>query len=129
VIDYGHVQSAPGDTLQAVGRHAFVSPLHSPGEVDLTAHVDFQALAQGAESMGAHVTGPIEQAAFLRNLGIEKRASALKALASPEKAAEIDGAIRRLTGQGRTEMGKLFKVVGIAHPSIGQLPGFEPVSF
>ena len=62
VIDYGHVESAPGDTLQAVGGHAFVNPLQSPGEVDLTAHVDFQAFALAAESMGARVHGPIEQA-------------------------------------------------------------------
>jgi len=126
VIDYGHVESAAGDTLQAVGEHAFVDPLQSPGEADLTAHVDFQAFAVGAESMGARVTGPIEQAAFLRNLGIDKRAAALRSLASREKAAEIDGAIKRLTGQGRTEMGKLFKVVGVANPAVGKLPGFEP---
>ena len=129
VIDYGHVESAAGDTLQAVGGHAFVDPLQSPGEVDLTAHVDFQALASAAESMGARISGPIEQGKFLRNLAIEKRAATLKSLASPEKRAEIDGAVQRLLGEGRTEMGKLFKVLGIAHPSIGQLPGFEPEPF
>jgi SAM-dependent MidA family methyltransferase len=126
LIDYGHVESAAGDTLQAVGGHAFVNPLRSPGEVDLTAHVDFQALATAAESMGALVTGPIEQAKFLRNLGIEKRAATLRSLASPPKAAEIESAIRRLLGEGPTEMGKLFKVIGLAHPSIGTLPGFQP---
>ena len=126
VIDYGHVQSATGDTLQAVGRHAFVSPLHTPGEVDLTAHVDFEAFALAVESMGARVSGPIEQSKFLRNLGAEKRAATLKSLASPDKAAEIDSAVKRLLGEGRTEMGKLFKVVGIAHPAVGKLPGFEP---
>ena len=52
VIDYGHMESGPGDTLQAVGEHAFVNPLESPGEVDLTAHVDFQAFGLAAESMG-----------------------------------------------------------------------------
>jgi SAM-dependent MidA family methyltransferase len=126
LIDYGHVESAAGDTLQAVGGHAFVNPLHSPGEVDLTAHVDFQALATAAESMGALVTGPIEQAKFLRNLGIEKRAATLRSLASPPKAAEIESAVRRLLGEGPTEMGKLFKVIGLAHPSIDTLPGFQP---
>lgn len=127
VVDYGHVESAPGDTLQAVGGHAFVNPLESPGAVDLTAHVDFQAFAVAAESMGAGVSGPIPQAEFLRNLGVEKRAASLKALASPEKAAEIDSAIKRLLGEGRTEMGSLFKVIGVAHPSLGILPGFAPV--
>jgi SAM-dependent MidA family methyltransferase len=126
VIDYGHVESAAGDTLQAVGRHAFVDPLQSPGAVDLTAHVDFEAFALAAESMGARVTGPVEQARFLRNLGIDKRAATLKAQAPGEKAAEIEGAMKRLLGEGRTEMGKLFKVIGLANPAIGKLPGFEP---
>jgi NADH dehydrogenase [ubiquinone] 1 alpha subcomplex assembly factor 7 len=127
VIDYGHVESAPGDTLQAVGGHAFVNPLESPGAVDLTAHVDFQALAVAAECMGARVTGPVTQAEFLRNLGIEQRATSLKSLVPPEKAAEIDSAVKRLLGEGRTEMGSLFKAIGIAHPSLGILPGFQPV--
>lgn len=126
VIDYGHVQSAPGDTLQAVGSHAFVNPLESPGQVDLTAHVDFQAFAYAAESMGARVQGPVEQATLLRNLGIEKRAATLKASAPRDKAAEIDGAVKRLLGEGHTEMGKLFKAIGIASPAMGNLPGFEP---
>src|SRR5204863_3912586 len=126
VLDYGHIQSAAGDTLQAVGGHAFVDPLQFPGEVDLTAHVDFQALALAAESMGARVSGPIEQGNFLRNLGIEKRAATLKSLASPEKRTEIDAAVKRLLSDGCTEMGKLFKDFRIAHPSISNLPCFDP---
>ena len=72
IIDYGHALSEIGDTLQAVGGHQFVSPLHTPGRVDLTAHVDFQALARAAESMRARVHGPIEQGEFLYRLGIEQ---------------------------------------------------------
>jgi SAM-dependent MidA family methyltransferase len=126
IVDYGHTESAPGETLQAVGGHSFANPLATPGEVDLTAHVDFRAFANAAESMGARVHGPIEQAPFLRNLGIDQRAAALKAYASAEKAAEIDAAVKRLLGEGRTEMGKLFKVIGIANPALDKLPGFEP---
>jgi SAM-dependent MidA family methyltransferase len=126
VIDYGHVASAAGETLQAVGGHAFANPLLNPGEVDLTAHVDFAALAVAVESMGARVHGPVEQAQFLRNLGIEKRAAALKAYAAREKADQMDVAVMRLLGEGRTEMGKLFKVIAFADPSLGVLPGFEP---
>ena len=126
VIDYGHLRSAPGETLQAIGSHAFVSPLLDAGQVDLTAHVDFEAFAHAAESMGAHVHGPVEQATLLRNLGIEKRAATLAASAPTEKASEIDSAAKRLLGEGRTEMGKLFKAIGIAHPSLPGLPGFEP---
>jgi SAM-dependent MidA family methyltransferase len=124
IVDYGHTKSAAGETLQAMSEHAFTSPLTTPGEVDLTAHVDFQAFAEAAETMGARISGPIPQARFLTLLGIEQRASALKTYASPEKAEEIDSAVKRLLGEGRTEMGALFKVLGVAGPALGPLPGF-----
>jgi SAM-dependent MidA family methyltransferase len=124
VIDYGHTESATGETLQAVGSHAFVDALQSPGQVDLTAHVDFQALRQAAESMGARAQGPIEQGPFLRNLGIVARAEGLKMSAPAHKAAEIDAAQERLTSMDRTGMGRLFKVMGFAHRNLGPLPGF-----
>jgi SAM-dependent MidA family methyltransferase len=123
VIDYGHTESATGDTLQAVGAHAYADPLVAPGTVDLTAHVDFQALVLAAESMGAQVHGPVEQAVLLRNLGIEARAATLRKSA-PNKAAEIDAAQARLTSMERTGMGRLFKAIGFADPKLGALPGF-----
>jgi SAM-dependent MidA family methyltransferase len=61
----------------------------------------------------------------LRRLGIEQRATALKAYVTPQKADEIDNAVKRLMGEGRTDMGKLFKAMAIANPSLGELPGFE----
>jgi SAM-dependent MidA family methyltransferase len=125
VIDYGHVRSADGETLQALGSHAFANPLANLGEVDLTAHVDFEAFGLAAESMGARLYGPIDQAALLHNLGIEKRAAALKAYASPEKAAGIDQDVNRLIGEGPTEMGRLFKAIALADPKLGPLSGFE----
>lgn len=125
VIDYGHAMSALGDTLQAVREHDYADPLTAPGHVDLTAHVDFQALAQAAESIGAVPCGPVEQGEFLRRLGIESRAAALKANAARETAAEIEVALARLTGGGRKGMGVLFKALGLAHPRLGPLPGFE----
>src|SRR5262249_51799007 len=124
VIDYGHTQSATGDTLQAVGSHTFTDPLAAPGAVDLTAHVGFQALAQAAEGMGARAHGPAAQPAFLRNLGTDTRAAALRKAVPPAKAHEIDSALARLTSTERTGMGRLFKVVGFAHPKLGPLPGF-----
>ena len=126
VIDYGHIESATGDTLQAVGRHSFADPLSTPGDVDLTAHVDFEWLADQVECMGATVHGPVTQAHFLAKLGIDARAKTLRKGATPSKAAEIDAALDRLTGHGRTGMGSLFKVIGFAHKSVGTLPGFEP---
>jgi SAM-dependent MidA family methyltransferase len=123
VIDYGHTESAPGETLQAVGGHGYVDPLGAPGQVDLTAHVDFQALALAAESMGVRVHGPLPQAEFLRRMGIDRRAAALKA-AAPDKTADIDVAAARLTGEGRTGMGKLFKAIAFTQPDIDSVAGF-----
>jgi len=126
VIDYGHTESAAGETLQAVGQHAYADPLTAPGNIDLTAHVDFQALTRAAEAMGANSFGPLDQSDFLRRLGIETRAAALKAKTeSRTAAADIDAALARLTGHGRTGMGALFKAAAFAHPSVGALPGFE----
>jgi len=123
VIDYGHTETGLGETLQAVGQHAYADPLTFPGSLDLTAHVDFQSLARAVEAMGARGFGPIEQSQFLRRLGIEQRATTLKA--DPARAGEIDEALARLIGQNRTAMGELFKVAAFAHPSVGVLPGFE----
>lgn len=125
VIDYGHAESAAGETLQAVGQHAFADPLTAPGNIDLTAHVDFHALARAVEAMGANGFGPVEQSQFLRHLGIETRAATLKAKASPTAAAEIELALARLIGHGRTGMGALFKAAAFAHPKLGAPPGFE----
>jgi NADH dehydrogenase [ubiquinone] 1 alpha subcomplex assembly factor 7 len=125
LIDYGHAQTAIGDTLQAVRGHEFANPLLAPGMADLTAHVDFQALGRAAESMRARVHGPIEQGEFLRRLGIEQRAAALKVGAPPDHAVAIQAALVRLTGDEATGMGRLIKVVGLSAPKLGQLPGFD----
>ena len=124
IIDYGHSESGLGETLQAVGGHAYADPLGTPGLVDLTAHVDFEVMAHAVESMGAIAHGPLSQREFLTRLGIASRAATLKAGATPEVAAGIDGALARLTGPGRDEMGELFKVIAFADRSLGALPGF-----
>jgi NADH dehydrogenase [ubiquinone] 1 alpha subcomplex assembly factor 7 len=125
IIDYGHAESAIGDTLQAVGRHEFAQPLLAPGETDLTAHVDFQALAQAAEGLGARVHGPVPQSVLLRRLGIAERAAALKASAPPDYAATIQAALLRLTDENRTGMGRLFKALAVSSPKLDALPGFD----
>jgi NADH dehydrogenase [ubiquinone] 1 alpha subcomplex assembly factor 7 len=125
IIDYGHVESGVGETLQAVGRHGFADPLANPGEGDLTAHVDFAALARTAPAAGARVHGPLSQGAFLRHLGIEARAAALHAKTSAEQATDIDAALARLTGAGREAMGELFKAMAFADPSLAPPPGFD----
>jgi NADH dehydrogenase [ubiquinone] 1 alpha subcomplex assembly factor 7 len=125
LVDYGHVKSAIGDTLQAVGAHNFVKPLATPGLIDLTAHVDFQALAQACESIGARVHGPIEQAELLRRLGIETRAEALKKGSPVANSREIAAALARLTNMEQTGMGRMFKAIACSHPKLGELPAFE----
>jgi len=123
VIDYGHTQSGFGDTLQAVREHKFADPLADPGEADLTAQVDFAALAQTARRNGARVHGPVTQGTFLRRLGIEQRAARLRQNATPQQAADIAAALTRLAAPDR--MGELFKVMAIAHPGLDALPGFD----
>jgi SAM-dependent MidA family methyltransferase len=125
VIDYGHLQSAVGDTFQAVRGHRFDNPLAAPGLADLSAHVDFEALANAAAGFGTRVHGPVDQGAFLLALGIERRAANLKRNADPEKAAAIEIAMERLIASNKTGMGSLFKVLGLSHDSLPQLPGFE----
>ena len=125
VIDYGHDQSATGDTLQAVGRHAYANPLSAPGSIDLTAHVDFQAMGNAIEAMGTNGFGPITQSQFLRRLGIVTRAASLKAKAADAAAANINSELRRLISEGEAGMGALFKAAAYAHPSLGVPPGFE----
>ena len=125
IIDYGHVRSDAGDTFQAISRHSFTDPLRNPGQADLTAHVDFQALALGAEDAGARLHGPVEQGEFLRRLGIETRAATLMSKANTQVSADIQSALKRLTGTGRGAMGALFKVLGVSHPGIKVLPGLD----
>jgi NADH dehydrogenase [ubiquinone] 1 alpha subcomplex assembly factor 7 len=125
IIDYGHAWYGLGETLQAVSEHKFTDPMYAPGEVDLTAHVDFEALAQSAECIGARIHGPIAQRDWLRRLGIDRRAAVLKAHAPYGKAVEIDQALSRLTASGAKGMGDLCKAIAIADPKLGELPGFE----
>jgi SAM-dependent MidA family methyltransferase len=120
IVDYGHAASAPGDTLQALRGHARAEVLADPGEADLTAHVDFEALAAAASP--ARAWGPVTQGAFLRALGIELRADKLMR-ANPQQATAIDAACRRLIDGA--EMGTLFKVLALTHPQLAAPPGFE----
>ena len=126
IIDYGHAWHGLGETLQAVSGHQFTDPLREPGSADLTAHVDFMALAQAAQTIGGRIHGPVSQREFLRRLGIEQRAATLKARASRETGAEIDAAVARLMATGPTGMGELFKVMAVSDPKLGPLPGLEP---
>tara|TARA_B100000315_G_scaffold209813_1_gene205759 strand:+ start:651 stop:1739 length:1089 start_codon:yes stop_codon:yes gene_type:complete len=122
-IDYGHDQSSIGDTLQAVKDHQFHDVLLDPGDADLTAHVDFERLAESARGAGASAFGAITQADFLRRLGIEQRAQQLRDAASTRQKTEIISSLNRLIGAD--EMGTLFKVLAITHPDQPIPEGFS----
>lgn len=126
IIDYGHARSGIGDTLQAVRRHAPHDPLKAPGEVDLTTHVDFEALERAADGHDVAVHGPISQRRFLRALGIDARAAMLMKRAEPGAAAEIEGAHNRLTAP--SAMGELFQALAICGPGLPTPAGFEALA-
>tara|TARA_R110000787_G_scaffold38380_7_gene96759 strand:+ start:2153 stop:3214 length:1062 start_codon:yes stop_codon:yes gene_type:complete len=120
VFDYGDWRTL-GDTLQAVRGHAPADPLVSPGQADLTAHVDFEALLHAVAPCTASRVTP--QGIFLERLGITARAQALaKTLSGAALDAHV-AAHRRLTHP--QEMGNLFKTFGIVPKGAAMLPGLE----
>lgn len=119
IIDYGGWRSR-GDTLQALRAHAPDDPLAHPGDADLTAHVDFEALALAAPSI-AH-TAPTPQGTLLQRLGIDQRAARLAAgLAGAARDSHL-AAHRRLTHP--QEMGSLFKALAFHPHTAPPPPGF-----
>ncbi|NOT72172.1 MAG: SAM-dependent methyltransferase [Hyphomicrobium sp.] len=121
IIDYGHVTSVSGDTLQAVRGHAYESPLTSPGEADLSAQISFYELATALHAAGLAIDGPVTQAEFLGSLGIVERASRLMS-ANPARAGEIESGVARLIAPNG--MGTRFKAIGVRSPQLPALPGF-----
>ena len=122
VIDYGYEGPAFGDTLQAVRGHAYVDPLAEPGEADLTAHVDFAALARAAAEAGAMPRPLVAQGEFLGRLGIGARAARLAAGKDAATQDAIAAAVRRLVAPDA--MGDLFKVLAISQSGLA-LPAFD----
>jgi NADH dehydrogenase [ubiquinone] 1 alpha subcomplex assembly factor 7 len=118
VIDYGHAPSALGDTLQGVRGHRKVPILDRPGETDLTAHVDFQSLADAIARAGATVLPFMSQGAFLKEMGLELRAGILGAKATDLQKRELAAAMERVAGP--REMGQLFKVLAAVSPHLGR---------
>lgn len=122
LIDYGYSGPAIGDTLQAVRGHDYANPFETPGEADLTAHVDFGTLAEAARAEGLTVHGPVTQGAFLKALGIDARAQSL-ARAQPDRAADIATDRDRLVED--EQMGELFKVIALTAPGWPAPEGFQ----
>ena len=117
VMDYGYAEGGFGETLQAVGGHQFREVLETPGEIDLSAHVNFPALADAARHGGAAAFGPIGQGVFLQRLGIRERATTLAATNPGTRG--IEAALDRLINPDG--MGTLFKALAIV-PNGGPAP-------
>lgn len=123
IIDYGYTRHATGQTLQAVRKHRPVDPLETPGDCDLTAHVNFQLVAETAQAAGAKAWGPVDQGVFLQKIGILERANTLLKRANVVQAHDIRTAVTRLIAPA--EMGALFKVMALSDKRITHLAGFE----
>jgi SAM-dependent MidA family methyltransferase len=128
VIDYGfpaheyyHPQRASGTLMCHYQHRAHADPFARPGEEDITAHVDFTALAQAATDAGTKVLGYATQAQFLVNCGITDvlgQANVQNALHYAPLAAEA----QRLLSSA--EMGELFKVLAVGTTDCPPLAGF-----
>jgi NADH dehydrogenase [ubiquinone] 1 alpha subcomplex assembly factor 7 len=121
IMDYGYDKPGFGETLQAVAEHEFAEVLADLGEGDLSAHVDFSALAAQARSAGAETYGPTGQGDFLEDLGLVHRAENLR-IKNPHAAEEIWEAVTRLVTP--EEMGTLFKALAIVPKNAPKPPGF-----
>jgi NADH dehydrogenase [ubiquinone] 1 alpha subcomplex assembly factor 7 len=130
ILDYGPSDHIPTNSLRGIRGHQRVSPLSSPGVVDLSADVDFVSLAEAAlgASLGVEVHGPVEQGAFLLAMGIKERAEMLLKGTNldDEKRARMETAWKRLIDRGSSGMGKVYKAMAIIPENGGKR---RPVGF
>ncbi|KAA8904865.1 S-adenosyl-L-methionine-dependent methyltransferase [Sphaerosporella brunnea] len=127
VVDYGPLDTVPVNSLRGIKSHRMVSPFSSPGEVDVSADVDFYALAERAllASEDVEVHGPVEQGAFLSMMGIRERMQRLASGLDEEKSKDLRRGVERLAERGGGAMGKVYKVMSVV-PERG---GARPVGF
>lgn len=134
ILDYGPGDgTVPVNSLRGISRHRRVSPFAEPGQTDLSADVDFAAVAEAAlrASDGVEVHGPVEQAAFLEGMGIRERAEVLvKSLRQKgqgeAKSDDVEKAWKRLVDRGPDGMGKTYKALAILPENDGKR---RPVGF
>ncbi|KAL2134273.1 hypothetical protein VTI74DRAFT_640 [Chaetomium olivicolor] len=134
ILDYGPGDGTiPTNSLRGISRHRRVSPFAEPGLTDLSADVDFAAIAEAAikASEGVEVHGPVGQADFLETMGIRERVEMLvKAIQESEggerKVEDVRKAWRRLVDRGPGGMGKVYKALAILPENGGKR---RPVGF
>ncbi len=122
VVDYGYMQNAYGDSLQALKKHQYTDVLQDIGEVDITAHVNFAGLRDVSASEGLTAHALISQRVFLRSLGAELRLSKLCQQATPNQIVDLIKGLERLISP--EQMGDLFKVLIVASPQTPVLHSF-----
>lgn len=117
LIDYGfraaeyyHPSRAGGTLMCHYRHHAHPDPFHLPGLQDITAHVDFTAVAEAAAAEGAEVLGYTTQAAFLLAGGLAALMQEVDA-SDPARYLPITTQAQRLISPA--EMGEFFKVIGL----------------
>lgn len=152
IMDYGPSTTVPISTFRGIRRHTLVSPFICPGQVDLSADVDFGALAAAAldASPTVEVHGPVEQGLWLGRMGVKERTEGIvKALrsnvgagtretgrgnraekgtehAQEEASKRVRAAVQRLVERGGGAMGRLYKVLAIVPEQGGRQ---RPVGF
>ena len=122
MVDYGHVESGFGDTLQAVRGHRFADVLANPGAADLSSHVDFADLKREAVAAGLTTHGPMPQGEFLLKLGLAGRRKRLLQRATPTQAEAIASGAARLVDP--RQMGALFKALALTSAELAPPPPF-----
>ncbi|ETI22770.1 hypothetical protein G647_06846 [Cladophialophora carrionii CBS 160.54] len=140
IIDYGPLDTVPVNSLRAIRKHKVISPFVYAGDADISADVDFGALADAAleASPGVEVHGPVEQGMWLTQLGIKERAERLmKELAAQKsesadsqeiekRKTDLETGWKRLVEGGPKGMGKAYKVMAIVPENGGKR---RPVGF
>lgn len=116
IIDYGHLHTAPGDTLQAMRTHRFVPVTETPGEADLTSHVDFEKLGHAIAEGGGIAHRGMTQRDFLRAMGLEQRFAQLQGKADDATRATLARQMARLADEA--QMGNLFKLLCATAPGM-----------
>ncbi|KAI1847739.1 hypothetical protein JX266_006234 [Neoarthrinium moseri] len=123
ILDYGPSDTIPVNSLRGIKGHKRVSPFSEPGLVDLSADVDFMAIAEASmkASEGVEVHGPVEQGNFLEAMGIRHRAEHLAKKVNDEgRKQEIERSWKRLVDRGPSGMGKLYKALAILPENDGR---------
>ncbi|RAK71102.1 class I SAM-dependent methyltransferase [Aspergillus fijiensis CBS 313.89] len=129
IMDYGTLATVPINSLRGIQHHQTVPALSAPGQVDVSADVDFTALAEAAieASEGVEVHGPVEQGDFLHAMGIaERMQQLLKGVTDESKRKTLETGWKRLVEKGGGGMGKIYKVMAIVPENNGKR---RPVGF